>query len=395
MPALDPAAPAAAPATLAPYLKPPVWASLPRAASAPPDATHGPDGDVVLSSRARLARNVAGFRFPGRADERDLRRVAQEVRRAALADTERLADLPAIPVDALSVRERDELEDARRISPELAAGGPHRYALLDDEGVLSIFVNEEDHVRIQSLAPGAGMRAALLSAEDADARLARRLRYARHPRWGHLTASLSNMGTGLRVSALVHLPALALLGRLEQTLDAARQLGISIRGAHGEHSVAAGDLYQVSNGVTLGLSTDHIEGRVRPMVDYLVGAERAARRDAGGSRGAAGQIVDEARQAWRYVEGADRLSARVALEVLSRLRLAAACGLSPGDGTPEPGDALFTALVVDLHTGRGLADGDGATAGRPHAAALREAIQRPAKLRSALRPARRPAPSAG
>jgi protein arginine kinase len=340
---------------------------------------------VVLSSRARLARNVEGFRFPGRADERDLKLVAQQVRRAALADVERLADLAAIAIDALTPHELGELEDARRVSPELAAGGPHRYALLDDDGALSVFVNEEDHVRLQSLAAGSGLHEALRDVEDADRRLSRRLRYAVHARWGHLTASLSNMGTGLRLSSLLHLPALGALGRVEGTLRAARHLGISIRGAHGEHSVAAGDLYQVSNAVTLGLSTGHIEGRVRPVVEYLVAAERAARRELAETAPVAARAASEAGEAWRYVEAVSRLSARDALEILSRLRLAAACGIALA-GVPAPGDALFTALVIDLRTGAGLTDRSTDTGDSP-ASAVREAIQRPAKLRSALRTA--------
>jgi hypothetical protein len=97
-----------------------------------------------------------------------------------------------------------------------------------------------------------------------------RLTYARDVRWGYLTASLGNVGTGLRLSLLVHLSALAFLGRLPDTLRAAQHLGISVRGAHGEHSLAAGDLYQVSNAVTFGLEPSHIAGRIRPVAEYLV-----------------------------------------------------------------------------------------------------------------------------
>jgi protein arginine kinase len=359
--------------SLAAYLKTPAWAVAGEAV---------PDGDVVLSSRARLARNLGGFSFPGRASERDLRRVAQEVRRAALADTERLGDLAVVAVAPLSARDRADLVDARRISPELADGGANRYALLDDEGVLSLFINEEDHVRVQALAAGNAPSAALRSAEDADQRLARRLVYARDTRWGYLTTALSNVGTGLRLSVLAHLPALAFLGRLAETLKAAECLGISIRGAHGERSQAVGDLYQVSNAVTYGLTTAHIAGRVRPVVDYLVAAERTARREVAERHAAA--VTQAAHDAWTCIERAERLDAADSLRLLSRLRLTAASGLTPlGGHAPAPSAPLFAELVADLRTGAGLVALDATQSPAP--ASVRDAIQRPAKIRSALR----------
>ena len=366
----------AAAARLSVLMKMPVW------------ATHragAPDGDVILSARARLARNIAGFPFPSRATERDLRRVAQEVRRAALADNARLAELYAVGIASLPQRERDDLIDARRISPELAEGGAERYALLDDEGALSIFVNEEDHVRIQALAAGSAAHAALLSAEDAEVRLAKRLTFARSERWGCLTTSLSNLGTGLRLSVLAHLPALAFVGRLEDTLKAAEHLGISIRGAHGEGSAAVGDLYQISNAFTYGPTTRQIAGRIQPVADYLVAAEREARAQVAADPAEARRAVQGAREAWARIEQAERLDAATTLVLLSRLRLAAACGLRlfGGDAAePAPGGALFAELVAELRTGAGLATRHDVLA----TSVVRDAIQRPAKIRTALRP---------
>ncbi len=353
---------------LAAYLKTPAWAG----------GTPGPDADVVLAARARLARNLADFPFPRRADDRALRRVAQEVRRAALADTERLADLNTVSIALLSARDRAELLDARRISPELATGGANRWALLDDTGALSVFINEEDHVRIQALAGGNAINDVLRAAEDTDQRLAQRLNFASDVRWGYLTASLANLGTGLRLSVFAHLPALAFLGRLPQTLRAAQHLGISIRGAHGEHSEASGDLYQISNAVTYGLETSHIAGRVRPVADYLVSAERAARAEVAESH--RGRAIESARAAWTRIERADRLPAGEALDLLSRLRLAAAADLTPlGGHAPAPDAALFAVLVAELRIGVGVASGQNASP------SVQDAIKRPAKIRTMLR----------
>jgi len=190
--------PFAAPRPLPESLKAPVWAGV--AGTREPV----PDGDVIVSARARLARNLADLPFPARASETDLRRVARSIRQAAHADTGRLLDLLPVEIASLSARDRAELVDARRISPELAAGGAERYALLDGSGCVGLFINEEDHLRLQTLVPGNAPHSALSNALDVEARLGARLRWAHDPeKWGYLTASMSNTGTGLRLSVLL------------------------------------------------------------------------------------------------------------------------------------------------------------------------------------------------
>ncbi len=368
----------AAPRSLPESLKTPVWAGGATATKA------GPDADVIVCSRARLARNVDGYPFPGRASEAELRRVAQAVRQAAHADTGRLFDLTAVEIATLSPRDRADLVDARRISPDLAAGGAERYALLDATGRTSVFVNEEDHLRLQTLVPGNAPRDALRDVQDVESRLAVRLSWARDAeKWGYLTAAMSNTGTGLRLSVLAHLPALVFLNRLDRVFDAARQLGVSVRGAHGEHSLAAGDLFQVSNEQTLGVSVENTAGRVCSFADILVRDERTARREVAGDRGRRDRAMKAARYAWGRTDTSDQLSAHDALEILSALRLCAVCGLLPWRHDYQirgaPDDRLFAHLLAELRTGGGLTGGEGT-------AALRDAIGRPALLRAALAP---------
>ena len=358
---------------LASSLKTPAWAF-----------GDAPDRDVVLVSRARLACNLADYPFPGRAGERELRLGAQQIRRAARADTARLADLAPVSVASLSPSDRAALLDARRISPELARGGAHRYALLSDDGLLSVFVNEEDHVRVNALSAGSNLWAALESAHDAQTRLSRRLRWAHSPHWGYLTTALTNMGTGLRLSVLLHLPALRYVNRAETALNAARSLGTSVRGAHGEHSEAAGDLYQISNAVTWGYTNEQIAARLRPVIAHLIEAERTARNEVAASHARTGE--EAARAAWNVICAAEKLNAAEALGLLSALRLAAAARL-PGSlsalGGPD-GASLFCALVADLQTATPLSDASVSPA-PDDANALRAAIRRAARLRSALR----------
>ncbi|MBC7808836.1 MAG: hypothetical protein H7145_22105 [Akkermansiaceae bacterium] len=360
-------------------LKTPAWAGVATAIEG------GPDTDVVVSTRARLARNIEGYSFPARASEAELRRIAQSVRQVAHADTGRLIDLIPVEIASLSPRDRAELVDARRISPDLASSsGIERYALLDTTGRISIFVNEEDHVRLQALALGNAPQVALRDVQDVEARLGCRLHWAQDAqKWGYLTAAMSNTGTGLRLSVLAHLPALVFVDRLDRVFDAAKQLGVSVRGAHGEHSVAAGDLFQVSNEQTLGISVENTAGRVRSFADILVRDERNARREVAGDRNRRDRAMKASRFAWERTTTSDRLSARDSLEILSSLRLCAVCGLMPWRHDYQiktaPDDQLFAHLLAELRTGGGLTGSEGASA-------LRDAIGRPALLRSALAP---------
>ena len=345
-----------------------------------------PDADVVISSRARLARNVDGFAFPHRATPTELRRVAQLVRQAARADSDGLLyDLRTVAITDLTEYERAELVNTHRVSPELSGStGLERYALLDDAGLVSVYINEEDHVRLHALAPGNAPAAALRVAMEMETRLSARLSWSFDAeRWGFLTASMSNTGTGLRVSVLAHLPALVFWDRLNAVFDAAKRLGVSVRGAGGEHSGNAGDLYQISNTQTLGTTPETTLSRVRAFADLLVRDERAARKDLTNDLTRKRRAMSAARAAWERVETAPQLSANVALETVSALRLCAACGLLPWGRehqiTPAPDAETFATLLADLKTGAGLT-------GHETGLALRNAIGRPALLRSALAP---------
>ncbi len=351
--------------SLAAYLKTP--------AGSPSETETVIDGDVVLTSRVRLARNLAGHPFPHQASGVDLRRVAHKIKRAAREGGPPVSDLAVVGLAQLSPRDRWDLVNARRISPDLARGPvANRFALLDENGTLGLFINEEDHLRLQAVVAGNAPLAALRRAEAAQAGLARRIAFAHDTvRWGYLTASLGNVGTGMRLSLLLHLPALSFLGRVNDALRAAHVLGISVRAAHGEHSAPAGDLFQVSNAVSWGLTSEHIAGRVAPVADYLVAAERAARREVEDTHRQ--KVLTNAQLAWKTIQSADRIASPEALRLLSALRLCAASNLASG-----PTDATFPGLLFDLRT----AEGGGAEAAQES----RDAIARAAKLRNALRP---------
>ncbi|MCC6445903.1 MAG: ATP--guanido phosphotransferase [Armatimonadetes bacterium] len=236
----------------------------------------GESCDIVLSTRARLARNLSDVPFPGRAAASELARVQQAA--LDLASDQNGGPLCALPVGTLSGRERERLVAQRLISPGFAQAAPFRCLLLDSERAVSVMVNEEDHFRIQCLLPGWQPETAWERAAGMAARLDRREKTAFNRRFGYLTASPGNMGTGLRLSAMAHLPALSQCGRMEPLAESALEIGVAIRGLFGEGTRPLGDLFQVSNALSLGITESEILGRVRSVVSKVIDQERQARR---------------------------------------------------------------------------------------------------------------------
>ena len=200
----------------------------------------GPDADVVISTRARLARGLAEFPFPSRASREDLTMVVREVHEACGGLAERFPGLRLVSVDELSDEVKSFLLGARLASAEQINGGSGRAIVLTPRAGLSIMINEEDHLRLQTILSGLVCDQALEMVDWADDVLADGLNFGYSGRYGYLTASLSNVGTGLRVSALMHLAGLRLTGGLNVHLRAAYDLGVSIRGLFGEGTPGPG-----------------------------------------------------------------------------------------------------------------------------------------------------------
>jgi len=285
----------------------------------------GPEADIVLTTRARLARGLAGYPFPSRASGEDLSMIAREVRRAGTRLTGRFPKLKTVRVEKLTVGQRSFLLDARFASVEQVRGGPGRVVVSEPSGTLSIMVNEEDHVRLQCVRSGLATEDAWELVDWADDILSQTLTYGFSEELGYLTANVSNVGTGLRVSVLMHLAGLKMKGTLVPVLRAAWDLGVSVRGSFGEGSEAVGDLYQVSNEVTLGVSERDIVQKVRAVAEYLLEAERCARKELLDVE--RNRVMGAAHRALGVLQGAMSLTAYEAIALMSPLRLAAALGL--------------------------------------------------------------------
>lgn len=285
----------------------------------------GPEADVIISTRARLARSLAAYPFPARSSGEDLTMVVRDVEAACQGLCVRFPDLTAISMEKLDDEEKAFLLDAHVISFEQTENRPGAAVVLEPNAILSIMVNEEDHLRIQAMKSGFVPEQVWELVDWVDDVLSQSLEYGYSERYGYLTASVSNVGTGLRVSAMMHLAGLALKNRLASQLRAAYDLGVSIRGLYGEGSRSVGDFYQVSNEVTLGLSEKEIVQRVSSVTQYLLGEERLARKELLSEE--RNRIVERARMALGILQNARSIAPEKAITLMSSIRLASVIGL--------------------------------------------------------------------
>jgi protein arginine kinase len=286
-------------------------------------------GDVVLSSRVRVARNLARCPFLGRATPQQREEVLDAVR-TQLACARVAPTLLWVNVHELPVPERLLLVERHVMSKELAKGDePRGLAVSLPDERLSIMVNEEDHLRIQTIRPGLDLAGAWAQASAADDQLEAGLDLAFSPRLGYLTACPTNVGTGVRMSVMLHLPALKLTGEIDKVKRAAGDMALSVRGLYGEGSEATGDLFQLSNQRTLGRTESIILSELQDeIVPRLVEYERAARLALLERRRRT--LEDQVYRALGTLRHARLLSPDEALGALSLVRLGVLCGLITG-----------------------------------------------------------------
>jgi protein arginine kinase len=279
----------------------------------------GPLSEIVISSRIRLARNITGYPFLariGRKQRKDLEStLRQTVLGSALAPKMLYVDLEEAPeIDRLLLVERHLIS-----KPHAVAEGARGVAISEDE-TISIMANEEDHLRIQVLRSGLQLDEAWEQINEIDNRLESRLDFAFHPRFGYLTACPTNVGTGIRVSVMLHLPALKLTGEIEKVFRAARDLRLAVRGLYGEGTEATGDFYQVSNQTTLGKSEEQIINDFKQQViPKIIDYERHARKTLLEDRTVA--LDDKVCRALGLLRSARLLASEETLFLLSHLRM--------------------------------------------------------------------------
>ena len=314
----------------------------------------GPASDVVLSTRARLARNVQGCPFPVRARDAHLKRVADLVLDAvhdSAGPTRRFGALRVIrPAHLSAAADRLALVDIQVASRQHVDGGRYRPIVLNETGTLSLMVNEEDHLRIQCILSGLQPMTALQMAQEFDSFLAGKIEYATSDNYGYLTSSLANIGTGLRLSVMLHLAGLSFLGEAVPALTAAVELKVSVRGLFGEGTDAFGDILQVSNETTIGFSEKEITSRVRAAAEHLVSREREARRKLAAERKS--ELREAVEEAWAKLMEVRSLGGGETMAYLSVLRLGAELGLGP-----DLSAKAFSELLVSMRLGMSAGGG--------------------------------------
>lgn len=284
----------------------------------------GPEGQVVISSRVRLARNLAEFPFmtkAGRAQRSELHRLCRE----QLLSISSPRPFFYIDMEKTDQVDRQLLVERHLISKQHASGDGSRGVAVSEDEAFSIMVNEEDHIRLQVIRSGLQLRECWQEADALDSALGQHIHYAFSERFGFLTACPTNLGTGLRVSVMLHLPALKLTGEIDKMFMAAKDMHLAVRGLFGEGTDAIGDFYQISNQTTLGRSEQEILAEfAESILPRLISAERAARSVLEQERPL--MLDDRIGRAIGLLRNARLLSSEETLFCLSHLRLGVAMG---------------------------------------------------------------------
>ncbi len=286
----------------------------------------GPHSEIVMTSRVRLARNLRGFPFPGYSHENqriqlmDLARpIVEELPEMKDGYSESYADLGKIPKQVLVER--------HLISREHAARSAGCAVAVDRKQSISLMINEEDHFRIQGIRPGLDLRSAYEGVDRVDTELEEKLPYAFDGRLGYLTACPTNLGTGMRASVMLHLPALVITDQINQVVKAVGKIGLAVRGLYGEGTEALGNLFQISNQHTLGESESEIIAQIEKVIEGVVRSETTAREKLRADNPV--MLRDQVGRAYAVLRHAYVLTSKEALNHLSMLRLGADLDLIP------------------------------------------------------------------
>ncbi|HAB18389.1 MAG TPA: protein arginine kinase [Verrucomicrobiota bacterium] len=288
----------------------------------------GPHDKIVLSSRVRLARNLSDVAFPGHAKKSD-RVKSYDLLIPLVAGLPQMAPEPfAQGLDKLSSLDKQLLVERHLISREHAAKTAGSGLVLNHEESFCVMVNEEDHLRMQALRPGLQLKQAWLALDALDSALQEHVEFAFSERYGYLTACPTNLGTGIRVSAMLHLPGLVLAEQINQIIQAVNKLGLAVRGLYGEGTEALGNIFQVSNQQTLGESEGEIVERLNKVVLQILEHEENARISQLEKKPRV--LFNHVGRAYGILSNAHSISSKETMNLLSLLRLGVDLGLFEG-----------------------------------------------------------------
>ncbi len=287
----------------------------------------GPHDRIVMSSRVRLARNVKDSSFPGWAKKPERIRILEAIR-PSIESLPDMKDSFSETMDTLSTLDKQILVERHLISREHAAKSAGSGLVLNHEETLCVMINEEDHLRMQALRPGLQLRQAWTAIDQADSTLEKKLDYAFNPDLGYLTACPTNIGTGIRVSAMLHLPGLVLAEQINPIIQSVNKLGLAVRGLYGEGTEALGNVFQVSNQMTLGESEGAIVERLEKVLAQIIEHEENARGTLLEKKSK--MVFNHIGRAYGILANAHSISSKETMNLLSLMRLGVDLALFPG-----------------------------------------------------------------
>ena len=297
----------------------------------------GPSNKIVMTSRVRLARNLRGFPFPGWAKKPDRQR-ALELMRPVVEALPEMALCFSDSMDNLAALDKQLLVERHLISREHAARNVGSGVVVNDKESICVMINEEDHLRMQSIKSGLQLKNAFKLIDKVDTELEAQLDFAFSPRLGYLTACPTNVGTGMRASAMVHLPAMVLSDQINQVVQAVNKLGLAVRGLYGEGTEALGNFFQVSNQTTLGEREVDVIERLNKVIVQIIEHEENARSTLLEKKSRL--VYDQVGRAYGVLSNAHAISSKEALNLLSLLRLGVDLDLLPAENRATV-DELF------------------------------------------------------
>jgi protein arginine kinase len=285
---------------------------------------NGPHSNIILSSRIRLARNIADIPFPSGLDIERAEKVVRMVKDSIFKSESTLKFKDYI-MQELPPTERQFLVERHLISPGLSKNSVKGAALISSDGVVSIMINEEDHIRIQTILPGLQIKKSWEMASEIDDLLEQDLEYAYNENWGYLTSCPTNVGTGIRASVMVHLPALNITGNMNKILQAVAHIGFTIRGLYGEGTEIVGNIFQISNQITLGRAEEEIIESLTAVTGQIIDKEKEARKVLLESNRV--QIEDKIWRSRGIMKSARMMNSQECMKLLSDIRLGVDMGI--------------------------------------------------------------------
>lgn len=301
----------------------------------------GPARDVVITSRIRIARNIAAIPFPSIMQPQHAARVAEKVK-ASLHNKEAEAGstFTFMSIGDVPVVERQILVEKHLASQDLMENHEVSALILDSKEKVAVMINEEDHIRMQCILPGFQLNQAWEKLNHVDDLVEANIEYAFHEQLGYLTCCPTNVGTGMRSSVMMHLPALTVNKQMNAILHTIAKIGLTARGIYGEGSEAAGSIYQISNQITLGPSEEELINNLTITCRQIVEKERIARKALHKTTGI--QFDDAIWRAYGVLQNARVLELKEFMAFISQLRLGVSMGLIAGFSL-EDVDSLMTA----------------------------------------------------